>query len=175
MKRTTIILAAVLAFAVLDPVVPPVSARDTWTSVHSKSFLLIGNASRQNPVEVKTDPYSYLQDALQKPGKGEKQVQGILTRVDCNPKSGITFVIKVGERTLRLRTARFETVQITTFTSDVAGDITCGLRKPENVVVMCYLPLKGPRAKADGTAKSLEFVPKDFKLQTDPKSEKAPQ
>ena len=131
-------------------------------------------ATVQNPVEIKTDPYSYLQDALRKPVEGEKQVQGILTRIDCDAKAGITFVIKVADRMLRLRSDRFENVQITTFTSEVAGDVTCGLRKPENLVVMCYLPLKGPRPKADGTAKSIEFVPKDFKLQTDSKSEKSP-
>ena len=137
--------------------------------------LIRGSASEQNPVEVKTDPYAYLEEALRKPAEGEKRVQGILTRIDCVPKSGITFLIKVGERTLRLRTERFEDLKITTYTGDVVGDITCGVRKPENPVVMCFLPLKGPRARADGTAKSLEFVPKDFKLQADPGSEKAPE
>ena len=137
--------------------------------------LLRGSASEQNPVEVKTDPYAYLQEALRKPSEGEKRVQGSLTRIDCDPKSGITFLIKVGERTLRLRTDRFENLQITTYTSDVAGDITCGVRKPENAVVMCYLPLKDLRARADGTAKSLEFIPKDFKLRPDPSSEKVPE
>ena len=174
MKRLINVLAAVLVFALFAPPVAPLSAKGAWTSVRPNGFLLIGNASGQNPAEVRTDPYAFLQDALRKPGAGEKQVQGILTRVDCNGRSGITFVIKVRERTLRLRTDRFENVQITTFTSDVAGDITCGLRKPENLVVMCYLPLKGPRAKADGTAKSIEFVPKDFKLPPDSKSEKSP-
>lgn len=137
--------------------------------------LLRGTSTGQNPVEVKADPYSYLQEALRKPGEGEKQIQGILTHIDCDPKSGITFLLKVGERTLKLRTDRFENIQITTFASEVAGEITCGVGKPENPVVMCYLPLKGPRAKADGTAKSIEFVPRDFKLQIDPKSEKAPE
>jgi hypothetical protein len=152
------------------------SAREATDSADNSAppTLIRGSdGTGQKPAEVKTDPYSFLQDALRKPGEGEKQVQGILTRIDCARKSGITFVIKVGERTLRLNTDRFENLQITTFTSEVAGDITCGLRKPENLVVMCYLPLKGPRARADGTAKSLEFVPKDFKLPSEPKSEKA--
>ena len=127
-----------------------------------------GAPNEQDPAEVKIDPYSYLQEALRKPDKGEKQVLGVLTRIDCDARSGITFVIKVGDRTLRLRTDRFENVQITTFTPDVAGDITCGIRKPENLVVMCYVPIKAPRAKAGGTAKSLEFVPRDFKLKSEP-------
>jgi len=133
---------------------------------------LVREDSEQNQGEVKTDPYAYLQDALRKRGEGEIQVQGVLTRIDCDPKSGITFVIKAGERLLKLRTDRFESVQITTFTPEVSGEITCGTRKSENVVVMCYLPIKGPRARVNGTAKSLEFVPKDFKLAPDPRAEK---
>lgn len=130
------------------------------------------DSARQNAVEVKSDPYAYLQDALRKPEAGEKQIQGILTSVDCDPRSGITFVIKVGEQIIRLRTASFENLQITTFTSDVAGEITCGVRNPENVVVICYTTIaespKGSRVKIDGTAKSLDFVPKEFKLKANP-------
>src|ERR1700694_3157038 len=51
MKRLIILLAAVLAFSSLAPVVP-VSAKDTWTSVRSKSFLLIGNASEKEIRQV---------------------------------------------------------------------------------------------------------------------------
>lgn len=130
--------------------------------------LIRGSEGRQNPIEVKTDPYSHLEDTLRKPGAGEQRIQGRLTRVDCSDKGGITFVIKFGERTLRLRTDRFESLQITTFTQDVKGELTCGLRKPENLVVMVYLPVKDPRLRADGTARSLEFVPNDFQLKGQP-------
>ena len=111
--------------------------------------------------EVK-DPAHYLREALRKPAEGETQVEGTLVRLDCDAK-GITFVVKVGERLLRLHAESFEQLDITTFSSDVAGEITCGPRKPENTVVVCYVPASDAR-KVDGTIKSLEFVPGDFKL-----------
>lgn len=111
--------------------------------------------------EVK-DPAHYLREALRKPAEGETQVEGTLVRLDCDAK-GITFVVKVGERLLRLHAESFEQLDITTFSSDVAGEITCGPRKPENTVVVCYVPASDAR-KVDGTIKSLEFVPQDFKL-----------
>jgi hypothetical protein len=38
------------------------------------------------------------------------------------------------------------------------------VRKPENAVVVSYLPGNDLRAKTEGTIRSLEFVPNDFKL-----------
>ena len=111
--------------------------------------------------EVK-DPAHYLREALRKPAEAETQVEGTLVRLDCDAK-GITFAVKVGERLLKLHAESFEQLDITTFSSDVAGEITCGPRKPENRVVVCYVPASDGR-KVDGTIKSLEFVPQDFKL-----------
>ena len=118
-------------------------------------------------VEMQTatnsDPASYLRDALRKPEAGETQVQAMLVRIDCDAK-GIVFTLKSGAGLLRLRTASFEDIDITTFAPDVAGEITCGVRKPENAVVVSYLASVDTRAQADGTIRSLEFVPADFKL-----------
>ena len=119
--------------------------------------------TESGPAVGPLDPSSYLQDALRKPEVGEKRVQGSLMRLECDAK-GITFVVKVEGRLLRLHTDRFESVQLVAFTSEVSGEITCGPRKPENIVVICYVPTTDARAKFDGAIKSLQFVPKDFKL-----------
>jgi tetratricopeptide (TPR) repeat protein len=117
----------------------------------------------ETDVPTNTDPTSYLRDALRKPEAGERQVQGMLVRIDCDAK-GIIFTLKSGGGLLRLRTASFEEIDITTFAPDVAGEITCGVRKPENAVVVSYLPETDARARTGGTIRSLEFVPSDFKL-----------
>ena len=117
----------------------------------------------QTAEPTNSDPMSYLREALRKPEAGESQVQGTLVRIDCNAK-GIIFTLKSGSGLLRLTTPRFEDVNITTFAPDVAGEITCGVRKPENAVVVSYLPGNDVRAKTEGTIRSLEFVPNDFKL-----------
>lgn len=121
----------------------------------------------QTAAPTNTDPTSYLREALRKPEAGERQVQGMLVRIDCDAK-GITFTLKsVGGGLLRLKAASFEEMDITTFAPDVAGEITCGVRKLENAVVVCYLPQSDVRAKTEGTIRSLEFVPHDFRLNPD--------
>lgn len=109
------------------------------------------------------DPWSHLRDALRKPQTGEMRNQGILERVDCDAK-GMTFVIKLADRVIKLRAAKFEDVDMTSFSTDAGREITCGARKPESNVVVNYIESGDVRAKSDGRAVSLEFVPPDFKL-----------
>ena len=140
-----------------------------------------GNLEVKQPTpQTPSDPSSELRAVLRKPAKGETQLQATLVRIDCDAK-GIVFVIKTGDRVLRLKADKFEHVAITTYSPDVAGDITCGPRKPENQVVVCFVPTTEPPAKTtavrskrpvpatrtDGLIRSLEFVPKEFKLKAE--------
>lgn len=121
-------------------------------------------AGTDTPVGIAPqDPSAYLREALRKPEAGEKQVQGVLTRVDCD-KKGMTFVIQLDARVLRLRAESFEAIDIVAFTTDAGNEISCGPRKAENPVVVCYLPSSDAGTKIDGQVKSIEFVPRDFKL-----------
>lgn len=122
---------------------------------------------QQTEIVENPDPSSYLREALRKPGAGEMQVQGILVRIDCDAK-GIVFIVKVDNRQLKVKTDSFANMDITSFVSSAGGEITCGLRKPENDVVVDYVPAADARAKIDGVVKSIEFVPNDFKLKTEP-------
>jgi len=60
-------------------------------------------------------------------------------------------------------------MEITTYNPDVKGDITCGVRKPEDSVVVCFIPKVDSRSKTDGLIKSIEFVPASFRLKTEDK------
>ncbi|MGI8734157.1 MAG: tetratricopeptide repeat protein [Pyrinomonadaceae bacterium] len=130
-----------------------------------------GNASTDirsdsdSGVEAETNPFAYLQEALRTPGEGEKQVQGTLVRLECDAK-GIMFVIQLPDRLIKLKTTRFENIQITAFTNEAGSEITCGPRKPQNLVVVCYLPVNDSKVRHDGELRSVEFVPKDFKLKS---------
>jgi hypothetical protein len=141
-----------------------------------------GSSEVTEPVaQTPSDPSSELRTVLRKPEKGETQLQATLVRIDCDAK-GIVFVVKTGDRLLRLKTDKFEHVVITTYSPDVAGDITCGPRKPENAVIVCFIPSTEtsaktaavrskkpvPATKTDGLIRSLEFVPKEFKLKAQP-------
>lgn len=126
-----------------------------------------GGGSTTRPAQATpsapTDPSSYLREVLRPPAAGETQLQGTLLRLECDAK-GIVFVVQTDTGLLRFRTASFEDVEITTYDTNVKGEITCGERKPANQVVVVYAPNTDKRIKADGILKSIEFVPPEFKL-----------
>ena len=122
-----------------------------------------GKPTTQTFIEHPFDPAAALRESLRRPATGETQIQGTLTRIDCDAK-GINFVVKVNERLLKLNTDTFLHANIMSFSEDAGSEITCGVRKTANNVVVAYVPPSDPRAKVDGKLKSLEFVPSDFKL-----------
>jgi tetratricopeptide (TPR) repeat protein len=102
-------------------------------------------------------------DALRKPQHGETRVRAVLTRVECGPK-GLVFVLKAGERTLRLTATGFGGLHLVNFNQEADGQLTCGARKAETPSVVTYRAAADARAKADGTLVALEFVPANFQL-----------
>ncbi|HYY57454.1 MAG TPA: tetratricopeptide repeat protein [Pyrinomonadaceae bacterium] len=106
---------------------------------------------------------SALQEALRKPLAGETQVQGLLTRIECGAK-GLIFHIKVNGRVLKLQSESFESIQITAFTQEAGNEISCGVRKQENAVVIVYRPSADGRSKTDGIMLAMDFVPANFQL-----------
>lgn len=101
---------------------------------------------------------------IRKPEAGEAQEQGILVRVDCDQTGAVTFTVKVGERLIKLRTADMSGVRFVSYLPQPPGDMSCGPRKSEEVVVVTFRPAKDPRAKISGELVSMEFVPKEFEL-----------
>ena len=74
------------------------------------------------------------------------------------------FNVRMDGRVLKLRAADFDSVDLTSFSPDAGGEISCGQRKAESSVVVCFVANTDTRAKVDGTLHSIEFVPKDFQL-----------
>ncbi|HXD34138.1 MAG TPA: tetratricopeptide repeat protein [Pyrinomonadaceae bacterium] len=112
---------------------------------------------------VTPDPSTLLREVLRKPNEGERQVQAKLVRVDCDNK-GIVFTVQTDDGQIRLRTDKFQNVRMIAHSPDAGREITCGARKVENSVVVCYVPNEDSRASINGTVKSIEFVPQEFKL-----------
>ncbi|HEU4710363.1 MAG TPA: tetratricopeptide repeat protein [Pyrinomonadaceae bacterium] len=120
-------------------------------------------AVEQTTPTAPADPSTYLREVLRAPAAGETQLQATLVKIECDAK-GIVFVFQTPAALLRLSSTSFDGIELTTYSPDVKGQIACGPRKPENVVIICYVPGADKRAKTDGVLKSLEFVPADFKL-----------
>ena len=124
---------------------------------------LVFRAETEKEKEEPADPSRYLREALRQPAEGETQLQAMLVKIECDAK-GIVFVVQTATGLLKLRTASFEQIELTTYDSNMRGEITCGERKPANVVIVCYIPNADKKLKVDGILKSIEFVPPDFKL-----------
>jgi tetratricopeptide (TPR) repeat protein len=109
----------------------------------------------------------YLREALRPVGTGEERIQGVLTKLECDGKSGTAyFIIQIGDRTYKMRASSLEQIQLTAYTPAPA-QISCGARKSPENVVFTYRPSKDPKdvkAKIDGDAIAVELVPKDFQL-----------
>jgi hypothetical protein len=123
----------------------------------------VNNPAAAAVIERPYDAAAVLRESLRRPATGETQMQGMLTRIDCDAK-GITFVIKVNGRALRLNSDSFLHAHMISFSADAGRDITCGIRKRENNVIVAYVPRLDTRSRIDGEIKSLEFVPADFTL-----------
>jgi hypothetical protein len=130
---------------------------------NSSEFRDSHDPTGQQVIVREVDPAAILRESLRKPAAGETQAQGTLASISCDAK-GITFIVKDKGRLFKLHTDNFERMDILSFSEDAGSQVTCGPRKPENNVIVCYLPATDPRAKIDGVIKSIEFVPPDFKL-----------
>ena len=137
-----------------------------------KAATIVVDAKNHSDVkEVVIDPSAQLREALRAPAAGEVRLQATLVKIDCDPKTGgIAFVVKTASGLMRFTTTSFNNVEMKTWDAAVSGEITCGERKPETSVVVCYIPQtvtntdKRVKTQTHGILKSIEFVPSDFKL-----------
>jgi len=104
-----------------------------------------------------------LEDVLRVPEPDERQLQGTLLHVECH-SNGLVFVVKTSSGFLRLKSDDFTQVQLMTFDTRIRGKLTCGSVKPENSVVVCYVPERDRKTSTDGVLRSIQFVPADFHL-----------
>ncbi|MFL6256501.1 MAG: peptidase MA family metallohydrolase [Pyrinomonadaceae bacterium] len=104
-----------------------------------------------------------INDALRRPQEGETRVRAVLTRIECGPK-GLVFVLKAGERTLRLTAAGFGGLHLVNFSQQTESELTCGARKSETPAVVTYRPNADARSKTDGALVAMELVPANFQL-----------
>jgi tetratricopeptide (TPR) repeat protein len=79
-KRFALTLALVAGLTLAGAVLQPVSARETWTSVRSKNFFLVGNASEKD---------------IRRIGVQLEQFRDVLTRLLTNMKAASTVPITV--------------------------------------------------------------------------------
>lgn len=105
-----------------------------------------------------------LEPFLRKPKDGEQRVQGFLNRVDCAADT-ILFSIDAGGQKLTFYANKLERVRFVTYSPAVRGEMSCGMRRPPNPVVVTFRAGRQERVRSDGEVVAVEFVPLDFQLQ----------
>lgn len=96
--------------------------------------------------------------------KGGERIRGTLAAIECTD-TGIVISVKTGDRMLRVHGANLRQVFFVTYVAGLERTMTCGSRSPENPVVLTYRPSNNPRAKFDGEAIAIEFVPEDIDIE----------
>ena len=91
-----------------------------------------------------------------------EQICGMLVRIECEDEGGVILLIEAGERTLRLRNDSLNQIRFVTYTLDVRGQVTCGLRAPATPVLVTYRPAGNAAGQTDGEVIAVEFVPKEW-------------
>jgi tetratricopeptide (TPR) repeat protein len=90
-----------------------------------------------------------------------EQLCGMLVRIECDEK-GVVLVVEAGERTFRLRSDSLNRIRFVTYTADVRGQVTCGLRAQATPVLVTYHPARNGKGQTDGEVVAVEFVPKEW-------------
>ncbi len=105
-----------------------------------------------------------LNEALRKPGKGEKRLLGFITKIDCQPGQMI-FSIKSGNQVFLLKSDSFDTFSLISYSRElIDSELGCGLLKTENFAVITFRPNAEAKSKVTGEIISIEFVPKTFRI-----------
>lgn len=121
------------------------------------------NAENQKAPRSESDD---LLEALRDLKPGEQRIQGTFVKIDCD-RSGIAYLtVQASDRVHRFRAVVLDRVVFRTFVA-VQPEMTCGVRKNPDNVVLTYRPSTDPKdaqARIDGDVVAVELVPQDFRL-----------
>lgn len=107
---------------------------------------------------------NYIKNSLRQPQTGEKREMGFIEKMECSPK-GNFFYIKTANENLILSVNTMQPLQIRGFTPEIQQiKFACGMKRVDIPVVFSYKSGNDVKTGATGEIISLEFVPKNFKL-----------
>jgi hypothetical protein len=97
---------------------------------------------------------------------GEQRIQGTFVRLDCDNRGIAYFIIQASKGVHKIRATVLDRVIFRTFVA-APQEMTCGVRKTPENVVLTYRPSTDPKdalPKIDGDAVAVELMPADFRL-----------
>ncbi|MDT4969112.1 MAG: hypothetical protein QOJ64_3849 [Acidobacteriota bacterium] len=89
-----------------------------------------------------------------------RQICGLLVRVECD-ETGVVLFVDADGKTLKLHSEQLNRIRFVSYTADVRGQVTCGLRTPANPVLVTYREHAVPN-QINGEVIAVEFVPREW-------------
>lgn len=127
------------------------------------SPVLATTSTRSTGAQPSNDSTPVARQRLRKYFEGARVV-GMLTRIEC-ADDGVLLFIRVGDRTIRLRSDSLNRIKFLTYVVNIKGKVSCGPRTPENLVVATYRPIQNAGAGIEGETIAIEFVPEDIEVE----------
>ena len=89
-----------------------------------------------------------------------RQICGLLVRIECDDM-GVNLFVDTDGKTLKLHSDQLNRIRFVSYTADVKGQVTCGLRTPATPVLVTYRAPALP-SQINGEVIAVEFVPREW-------------
>ncbi|MGI9105750.1 MAG: tetratricopeptide repeat protein [Pyrinomonadaceae bacterium] len=97
------------------------------------------------------------------------QLRARLARIECLSGGRAVFHVKVDNRVLKLHASNFGAIKFVSFAPNVGGEINCGARPAQELIIATYRPHTGtdakPRDKFDGELIALDFIMPEMEIE----------
>ena len=108
-----------------------------------------------------------LNQMIEKPKDGEKQVVGFLEKISC-PAGAVIYSLKTGAETMTLSSRDFQSLNLVSLTPESENyQVGCDANLKNAAAVITYRPAVNAKTKSKGELTAIYFVPKNFRFRTE--------
>lgn len=131
-------------------------------------FRIIEDAGAEPEIPAQSGLYASISVALRKPADGELRELGFIEELECGAK-GTFIYLRTGDRTVKLSVSPTSPVQLRSISVPNPPNLICGIKRVDVPVVFIYRVIPGDKSKSEGEIIAMDFVPKDFRLESPPR------
>ena len=90
---------------------------------------------------------------------GEQRIEGALERIECAVGGKVILVVSRGGELKHFAAAGFSDIDFITYRDEQGSSISCGERKPPDLVYLTWVPMTPSTAGIIGRPVAVEFLP----------------
>lgn len=119
---------------------------------------ITGSAAGSPTGRTTADDDAVIRPDFRQTQPGEERIEGILESIGCQPRTGISFAVRIDKELVSFTAPDLGKVDFITYRDDLRGSVTCGPLKPAMAVYVTFRP--GTDRASRGVAVAIEFLPK---------------